>query len=952
MLDQARLIKPNLYVSAELFTGSEEKDNIFVNRLGITSLIREGLAAWDSHELGRMVHKYGGMPVGSFKWTGAGSRSIKKLAPGVAHALFIDWTHDNPSPVEKRTVLDLLPSAGLVSMAACGVGSNRGYEELVPHHIHVVNETRQYAGWQALVGSNVAGIFTARRELAKLHSRLASEGFTEVFVDQMNRDVVAVTRHCPVDRRSVVLVAHTAFFPGDNVSCHGLMLKVEGKKEKVVMEAKMVAKRGVTAVVNKQFVKNSEVINGLEQWVADVNTSGKTEMVKVLDDGVTGGQVKIDLSGLAPGSVLVVAIKPKEDHQQAITSLRNLDMETLHDTVSKLTLLDLQFALFQCDQEGQEDGFGCYEIPGWRPLHYCGLAGIVPVLDEIRPINDLGHPLMDNIRSGDWLLDYITARLSSRTTTSQLAGWLESNFANIRKLPRFLIPRYLDSTLVAVYGVLMDHTFSLMSPWVRDGSDFVRRLALGSVIHTAAVSSALLPPLSDQLTPPSPSQPPPTLAAGLPHFSIGYMRSWGRDTFISLRGSLLVTGRLLEARDIILGYAATLRHGLIPNLLDSGNNARFNCRDAVWWWLRSVMDYIAISGDGGDILSQMVVRLWPQEGDHKEQKLADVINEALLTHVTGLKFRERNAGTKIDAHMKDAGFNNEIGVDPDTGFVFGGNVSNCGTWMDKMGSSEEAGNRGVPSSPRDGSAVELIGLSYSCLSELSRLGEVVYPHQQLPVFGDIQGWADKIKNNFQSHFWIVDKSGAAVEPRPDLVNVVHMFKDSVGSGTVFTDYQLRPNYAVSLAVASDLAEPKVAWSGLMTMLERLVTGEESIGLATLDPCDWAYRGDYDNSNRTSDKTLAHGANYHQGPEWVWPVGFFLRALLRIGKILGESEQSKSVSLVTKILSRHYKHLSSSPWLGLPELTNKGGSFCRDSNPVQAWSMATLLETLYDMDHDI
>jgi len=52
------------------------------------------------------------------------------------------------------------------------VGSNRGYEELVPHHIHVVNETRQYAGWQALVGGNVAGIITARRELAKLHSRL------------------------------------------------------------------------------------------------------------------------------------------------------------------------------------------------------------------------------------------------------------------------------------------------------------------------------------------------------------------------------------------------------------------------------------------------------------------------------------------------------------------------------------------------------------------------------------------------------------------------------------------------------------------------------------------------------------------------------------------------------------------------------------------------------------
>ena len=84
--------------------------------------------------------------------------------------------------------------------------------------------------------------------------------------------------------------------------------------------------------------------------------------------------------------------------------------------------------------------------------------------------------------------------------------------------------------------------------------------------------------------------------------------------------------------------------------------------------------------------------------------------------------------------MKDEGFNVKVRFDALPGFLYGGNELNCGTWMDKMGSSEAAGNRGTPATPRDGAPIEITGLFYGVVSYLAQLAETgVFPYKQFTL---------------------------------------------------------------------------------------------------------------------------------------------------------------------------------------------------------------------------
>ncbi|ELV10507.1 Glycogen debranching enzyme [Tupaia chinensis] len=439
MLDAARKLQPNLYVVAELFTGSEELDNIFVTRLGISSLIREAMSAYNSHEEGRLVYRYGGEPVGSFV-----QPCLRPLMPAIAHALFMDITHDNECPIV-------------------------------------------------------------------------------VYVDQVDEDIVAVTRHSPSIHQSVVAVSRTAFrnpktsFYSKEVP----QMCIPGKIEEVVLEARTIERN------TKPYKKNEKSINGLPNFTVEIrehiqlNESKIVRQAGVAIKGPNEYIQEIEFENLSPGSVIVFRVSLDPHAQVAVGILRNhLTQFSPHfkagslavdnsdpilkipfaSIASKLTLAELNQILYRCESEEQEDGGGCYDIPNWSSLKYAGLQGLMSVLAEIRPKNDLGHPFCDNLRSGDWMIDYVSGRLVSRSgTIAEVGKWLQAMFFYLKQIPRYLIPCYFDAILIGAYTTLLDIAWKQMSSFVQNGSTFVKHLSLGSVQMCGVGKFPSLPILSPSL---------------------------------------------------------------------------------------------------------------------------------------------------------------------------------------------------------------------------------------------------------------------------------------------------------------------------------------------------------------------------------------------------------------------------------------------------------------------
>ena len=161
-----------------------------------------------------------------------------------------------------------------------------------------------------------------------------------------------------------------------------------------------------------------------------------------------------------------------------------------------------------------------------------------------------------------------------------------------------------------------------------------------------------------------------SLIAGYPWFG-----DWGRDTFIALRGLCIATGRLDEARDILLQWAGVVSRGMLPNRFpDRGEEPEFNSVDASLWYVIAVHDYLAAAAN-----------------NLSEEKI-DILHGAVEAILTGY-FEGTRFGIRAD----------------DDGLLAAGEAGQQLTWMDARVEGREI-------TPRIGKPVEIQALWLNALA--------------------------------------------------------------------------------------------------------------------------------------------------------------------------------------------------------------------------------------------
>ncbi len=213
-----------------------------------------------------------------------------------------------------------------------------------------------------------------------------------------------------------------------------------------------------------------------------------------------------------------------------------------------------------------------------------------------------------------------------------------------------------------------------------------------------------------------------------------WFEPWGRDTFISLPGLMLVTGRFNEAKEILQNFIQYCHAGLIPNFIaDKTGEPVYNTVDGTFWYVNAVLQYLKYTGD----LSFVRDKLW------------DSLQEIVEYHQRGTLF-----GIRLD----------------DDGLIMHGSRL---TWMD-------AAVEGNGITPRAGKAVEIQALWYNALRTMEFLANKFGEPASAEKY-DVM--AEKARKSFNEKYWnwkrgclydVIDVSSVDDSLRPNQIFAVSL----------------------------------------------------------------------------------------------------------------------------------------------------------------------------------
>jgi predicted glycogen debranching enzyme len=259
-----------------------------------------------------------------------------------------------------------------------------------------------------------------------------------------------------------------------------------------------------------------------------------------------------------------------------------------------------------------------------------------------------------------------------------------------------------------------------------------------------------------------------TVIAGYPWFT-----DWGRDTFISLPGLCLVTGRLEVAWQVIAAFAAHVSDGMVPNRFpDNGEQPEYNTIDASLWFIHTIDRYLAASRDEGHVHETA----WP------------AVKQILDGYRRGTRY-----GIKMDRD----------------GLIMGGAPGAQLTWMDA-----KVGDWVV--TPRHGKPVEIQALWVRALEA----GETLARR-----FGETD-YADRCRD---------DRSHAIASFRERFWNEQGGYFYDVIDGPEGIDASLRPNQLYAVSLVDELVPRDRAQRMLRLVEEQLLTPVGLRTLSPHDP---------------------------------------------------------------------------------------------------------------------